>query len=444
MRNLPETSRGLSRLLARKLGLAAIIIGFVAGAVSFLLETHRTEQAAFENAMNGVRHFESPAMQMTGDVKALVEHDALNRLLDRTRFVGIRVFSTGKALIYEAWSDIPVALRDAARSLPHEWPVRGQSQQSRIAFAGEHLIQIVLPLSGKDGTLLGYLEGISRLDEQTLRAQREQARNSALTAIVSVLVTSFLLYPLLLAMLRRSIGLSRQLLDSNISLIRSLGNAVAKRDSDTDAHNYRVTLYAVALAEALQWTKPEIVHLMAGAFLHDVGKIGIPDSILLKPGKLTVEEFDVMKTHSLLGLDIITGNAWMNDAAPVIRNHHERFDGSGYPDGLAGSEIPRGARLFAVVDVFDALLSKRPYKAPMPLNEALLAIQRESGGHFDPEVVTAFNAIAGQLHQEVVMASESDLRARLRSVLARYFRTETTDDETEASLAVVTTKGESS
>ncbi|TXT24904.1 MAG: metal-dependent phosphohydrolase [Rhodocyclaceae bacterium] len=119
----------------------------------------------------------------------------------------------------------------------------------------------------------------------------------------------------MLAMLRHSSGLSRRLLEANLSLVRALGNAVAKRDSDTDAHNYRVTLYAIALAEALGLPATEIPDLVAGAFLHDVGKIGIPDQIVQKPGKLTREEFLIMKTHVLLGLDIVAGNAWLEGAA---------------------------------------------------------------------------------------------------------------------------------
>lgn len=332
---LPESSHQLRWLLARKLGAAAIIIGFVAGGVAYLLETRRTEQAALERAVDGARHFESSAMRMA-IAKAPEEHGALRLLLDRTRFVGIRVFSPDRRLIYEIWEDIPVALVNAARSRQHDWPGRGKSHQNWIKVSGERLIQVVLPLSGKDGTLAGYLEGVSRLDKQTVQAQREQIRNGALTATVSVLITALLLYPLLLAMLRRSTGLSRHLLDANLSLMHSLGNAIAKRDSDTDAHNYRVTSYAVALAEAMALPKQEISDLVVGAFLHDVGKIGIPDRILLKPGKLTVEEFEVMKTHALLGVEIVADNPWLEGAALTIRHHHERFDGTGYPDGLQG------------------------------------------------------------------------------------------------------------
>lgn len=286
------------------------------------------------------------------------------------------------------------------------------------------MIQIVLPLFEKDGKLVGYLECIDRFDEETLRAQREQVRNGAVTASLSVLVTALLLYPLLLAMLRQSAERSRRLLDSNLSLLRSLGNAIAKRDSDTDAHNYRVTFYAVALAEALKVPKRDISDLVVGAFLHDVGKIGIPDRILLKPGKLTTDEFAIMKTHALRGIEIVADNPWLAGAALTIRHHHERFDGSGYPDGLVGDTIPRTARIFSVVDVFDALTSERPYKKAMPLAEALAIIEWDSGQQFDSEVVAAFTGIASNLYARTVQASSAELKQEMRGLLARYFRTE--------------------
>jgi HD-GYP domain-containing protein (c-di-GMP phosphodiesterase class II) len=353
------------------------------------------------------------------------DHGDLNRLLDRTRFVGIRIFGKDKRLIYESWEDVPRALIEAAKSRQHEWPERGRSHTSWIEASDERLIQVVLPLSGADGELAGYLEGVNRRDRKTLETQRVQIRSGAISAAVSVLITAILLYPLLLAMLQRSAGLSRRLLDSNLSLMRSLGNAIAKRDSDTDAHNYRVTLYAVALAEAMELPRREIADLVAGAFLHDVGKIGIPDSILLKPGKLTDDEFRIMKTHALLGIEIVADNPWLAGAALTIRHHHERFDGNGYPDGLAGESIPLIARIFAVVDVFDALTSERPYKRPMGLAETLAIIESDTGRHFDPVVVANFIKVASNLYGRTACANEQDLQHEVREIIRRYFNTQT-------------------
>lgn len=426
---LPESPRQLHWMLVRRLSAASIAIGLVAGGVAYQVEVRRVEQAALEHAAKGAQHFDSSLVQIILDAKPSEKHAALERLLDRSRFVGIRVFGPDKAPIYETWADIPPVLINTVRfgQHQHDWPGPGQSHRNWIDAAGERMIQIVLPMFSKDGKLAGYLECIDRFDETALQAQREQVRNGALTASLSVVATALFLYPLLLAMLHQSTDRSRRLLDSNLSLLRSLGNAIAKRDSDTDAHNYRVTLYAVALAEALKLPKQDISDLVVGAFLHDVGKIGIPDRILLKPGKLTTDEFEIMKTHALLGIEIVADNPWLAGAALTIRHHHERFDGSGYPDGLIGDAIPRTARIFSVVDVFDALTSERPYKKAMPLAEALAIIDGDSGRQFDPAVVQAFMEISPNLYARTVRASSMELRQEMRALLGRHFRTTATD-----------------
>ncbi len=418
---LPSTPGQLRWLLARRLGAAAVAIGLLAGGTAYLVATRQTEHAALERATAAAGHIASPAMRMLLLPGAAEGREHLQRLLDRYQFIGLRVVDREGRVAYETWDEATPAIVAAIRAHRHPWPGRGESLSNWIEAGGERLIQVVLPLGG-DGAALGYLEGIHRLDPDTLLHQRQQIRRSALMAATAVLAAAGLLYPLLLAMLRQSAGLSRRLLKANLSLLRALGNAVAKRDSDTDAHNYRVTLYAVALAEALGVPAGEIPDLVAGAFLHDVGKIGIPDHILLKPGRLTGDEFEVMKTHACLGLDIVAGNQWLAGAARVIRHHHERFDGTGYPDGLAGAAIPRLARIFAVVDVFDALTSVRPYKAAMPLAEALALVAGGAGSHFDPDAVAAFLRIAPALHERIAQAGEAALHREMHAVLMRYFK----------------------
>lgn len=171
----------------------------------------------------------------------------------------------------------------------------------------------------------------------------------------------------------------------------------------------------------------EIADLVVGAFFHDVGKIGISDRILQKQGKLTADEFEVMKIHSLLGIEIVADKPWLAGAALTIRHHHdhEHFDGTGSPDGLGGDAIPRAARIFAVVDVFDALISERPYKKAMPLVEALTIIERDSGPQFDPEVVAVFREMAADVYARAVQASGAELRQEKRALLFRNCKTDT-------------------
>jgi hypothetical protein len=296
---LPETIPHLRWMIAQRMTLATLIIGIAAGYAAYAIETHRTEQMALVRALNGARHFETSAMKLTLDGNATESHVALRELLDPKEFIGIRVFSAGKSLINETWADVPTALVMAANAATHEWPAAQHSHSQWIDVAGVRLIQTVLSLQTPNGMQSGFLESISRLDEQAIKSQQDQIRSTVAIAVLAVLGTALLLYPLLLAMMQRSVRLASDLVASNLSLLESLGNAIAKRDSDTDAHNYRVTIYAVALAEAMDLPRDEISNLVAGAFLHDVGKIGIPDSILLKPGKLSNDEFEIIKTTSI-------------------------------------------------------------------------------------------------------------------------------------------------
>ena len=215
--------------------------------------------------------------------------------------------------------------------------------------------------------------------------------------------------------------LSSKLMHSNIELMEVLGSAIAKRDSDTDLHNYRVCLYSIRFAEACGFSDQDIRVVITGAFLHDVGKIGISDTILLKPAKLTAEEFATMKKHVQLGTDIIAKSSWLDGARDIVEFHHEHFDGSGYLAGLKGELIPLAARLFAIVDVFDALTSQRPYKMPLPLLEALQILGDGRGSHFDPTLLAVFEKIAVELHTEISQLPEMELRKRLHNRVTDYF-----------------------
>lgn len=215
--------------------------------------------------------------------------------------------------------------------------------------------------------------------------------------------------------------LIKNLLAANVTTLELLGAAIAKRDSDTSAHNFRVTVYAVRLAEAIGADATGIRGLIKGAFLHDVGKIAIPDQILLKPGRLDEAEFAIMRTHVDHGVDIVGKSPWLEDAVDVVRCHHEKFDGSGYVAGLAGEAIPLNARIFAIADVFDALTSRRPYKEPMSVEKSLSIISESAGSHFDPALVAAFLPIAGALHAEFASLEDDELVERMRGLVNAYF-----------------------
>jgi putative two-component system response regulator len=177
--------------------------------------------------------------------------------------------------------------------------------------------------------------------------------------------------------------------------IQMLGMAGHYNDSDTGAHIWRMAAYARALAESVGWDSEDAKLLEQAAPMHDTGKIGIPDAILKKPGRLDADEWDIMKRHTRIGHEILSRSAapLFRMAATVALYHHERWDGSGYPEGLAGENIPEAARIVAVTDVFDALVSRRPYKEAWEMSRVLDALAKASGSHFEPRLVKAFGDI---------------------------------------------------
>lgn len=212
--------------------------------------------------------------------------------------------------------------------------------------------------------------------------------------------------------------------DANLGVLEVLGNAIAKRDHDTSDHNYRVTLYTIMIAETIGRPEDEMRSLIKGSFLHDVGKIGISDNILLKKGKLSEEEFEIMKHHVQHGADIIAGYPWLSDCVDVVFHHHEKYDGTGYMLGLKGVDIPVNARIFAVADVFDALTSSRPYKTVLSYEHTISIMREGRGSHFDPEIIDTLCGLGDDIYRKVYFADESSLRASLKEYVNRFFGNE--------------------
>ncbi len=210
---------------------------------------------------------------------------------------------------------------------------------------------------------------------------------------------------------------TRELRDSRLDVIRRLGYAAECRDSDTGDHIIRMSRFCACLARAMGMSDEECDLVLATTPLHDVGKIAIPDSILLKPGSLTPEEWDVMKTHAIIGGEILSGgdSSFLKMAEEIARTHHERWDGKGYPAGRKGKEIPLVGRICAVCDVFDALTSDRPYKKAWTVDDAVKEIKKMSGAYFDPEVVDTFMAILPEIR-----AIKKDVDALTSEVLRQF------------------------
>ncbi|MSP12253.1 MAG: cyclic nucleotide-binding domain-containing protein [Chloroflexi bacterium] len=184
-----------------------------------------------------------------------------------------------------------------------------------------------------------------------------------------------------------------QLLQTYDATLQALSRALDLRDTETEGHSQRVTLYACRLAEALGLSAEGIQTIRMGALLHDVGKIGVPDAILRKPASLNPEERLLIQQHPVWGYDMLKDVGFLADCLPIVLYHHEKIDGSGYPAHLTNEDIPLGARIFAIVDAFDAMTSARPYRKVVTPSEALEELRRCSGTHFDAHLVDVFSQI---------------------------------------------------
>ena len=199
--------------------------------------------------------------------------------------------------------------------------------------------------------------------------------------------------------------------------LEAMGDALDLRDEETEGHSKRVTAYTIAMARIMGLNSDQLKIIARGAFLHDIGKIATPDSILLKPGRLDADEMTIMREHCRHGYEMVCKIPFLKEASEIVYTHQERFDGKGYPRGLSGEQIPLGARIFAIADTLDAMTSDRPYRKGTSFESARDEIARCAGGQFDPEVVQVFLQIPidtwSELRDEITRMSPSVLSARL-------------------------------
>lgn len=290
---------------------------------------------------------------------------------------------------------------------------------------GVQVLRVFVPLreAPPGGPVTGYFEGVRVLPQWQTDQIFSDALVVGLMVCLASLVCGAAMYPVVVHLASENEHKAREVLESHIAMMEALGRAIAKRDSDTGAHNYRVAWVSAILGEALGLQGAPMQSLILGSFLHDAGKIGIPDAILLKPGRLDEDEMRTMRTHVRQGEEIVTGAGWLDGARDVVACHHEKWDGSGYPRGLAGEAIPLAARIFAVADVFDALSSRRPYKEPLPSEEVLRILQEGRGSHFDPVVLDVFAPMATRLRRQLDGQDEGTVKALMETMVLRHFDT---------------------
>jgi putative nucleotidyltransferase with HDIG domain len=334
--------------------------------------------------------------------------------------------------------------RDATQLVAFERAVRDESLECKTATTGREglraldetsfavlLVDLVLP----DMSAMEFLARAARLRPEAVRVlaldrldpdtivdavnkvgvfrilqkpwDGSQLRNAVRRAVVQhrLLADNHLMAVRLQEVNEKLHGLNREL-DGRVAertsqLLLSLCNALDLRDTDTQWHSRRVALYTRRLCAELGLHGEELRDIERGALLHDIGKIGVSDTILLKPGKLTEDEWTSMRRHSLFGAQILAGIPFLLRARQLVAQHHERWDGRGYNSGLRGEQICIGARVFSVIDTYDAITSDRPYRKAMGHAQALLEIRKGRGTQFDPAVVDAFERVRAEDWDEI-------------------------------------------
>jgi HD-GYP domain-containing protein (c-di-GMP phosphodiesterase class II) len=439
MRTKTITLANFHRKLALRVAAAGILLALCFGGLAWYRQRTNVIDRILERVVAGTRLFNQQIGYLTTRPE-WPEPDAVQGELDRYlresprdlteregRFIYIAIFDRKAGRIAfrvdESYPDLD-ALRTHREALMEAMQSAHTDLYRIFRLDGIPYVLTATPLLGADQHTIAYVQTIFAVSEKALKEAYGTIQRTVFSVIGIVLLTTLLLYPSIVTLTRRLSKLTRNLLDANLETLKVLGSAIAKRDSDTDAHNYRVTLYAVRTAEILSLDPQTIQSLIKGAFLHDVGKIGVRDNILLKPGKLDDQEFALMKQHVPHGLDIVKRSRWLKDAIDVVGGHHEKFAGNGYDQGLLGEEIPITARIFAVADVFDALTSKRPYKEPFSYRETMDILEEGRRTHFDPRVLDAFASVARQLYDELAGREDQALKEGLDVVIKRYFNPE--------------------
>lgn len=425
------------RTLTIRLAVWAIVIGLLSAGVAFTIERQHLRSIVVEDVRAEIQLLVLRAEEIIKE-QGKEKLAAFRQALDERTSVEMELRRRSGSYVYVSFYsladneseerrddryDLSDQVTRFIRSMPR--PDKETGELAEVVMLGKRMhVHALLPVFDQERQSAGYAQAIFAPSAATRIDVRNRLFRTVLLAVGIVLITSFLLYPVILQLVNKLTVFSHELLHANLETLSMLAGAIAKRDSDTDAHNFRVTLYAVRLAESLRLENRAIQSLIKGAFLHDMGKIGISDTILQKPGALSRDEFALMRDHVRYGMEIIKDSTWLHDAAAVVAAHHEKFDGSGYPRGLAGVAIPLLARIFAIVDVFDALTSQRPYKKPLSFEETMSIMRQGLGSHFDPEVLGTFEGIAPELYRVYARLDDKELRSELQSVISRYFSKE--------------------
>lgn len=400
-----------------------VILSLFIGAIVYYLELAEIDNYVLNLVLRDSKIFDSELLDKINSpdhaVTDLFQHK-VNNLLEQ-HYSLVDIYDLNQAHVAAGELELKSHIRRIIEPRHHMFPLDKKLHFEKITIDDALFIQVLVPLKNTKNITVGYMEGVYHVEDEILSSINRRVYRILILVVVALLACTIALYPVIMRLNRRLYTFSKNMLHANLQLLDVLGNAIAARDETTNSHNYRVTLYAIRIAEAINIDYQDMRNLIAGSFLHDVGKIGIRDAVLHKPHELTDKEVEHMKEHVELGLNIIGRTEWLSGAKNIIKYHHEKFDGSGYQCGLKGENIPLIARVFSIADVFDALTTQRPYKDAFSFDKAIEIIKTKSGSHFDPRLVGVFNDIAKDIFSEISGADDITLEKILAKTIDQYF-----------------------
>jgi HD-GYP domain-containing protein (c-di-GMP phosphodiesterase class II) len=282
-------------------------------------------------------------------------------------------------------------------------------------------LTFILPLlDGETGAIRGYLNGVYQMPVADLRTLLNRLLISLGLVTFTVVVGAIICYVGMFLLNRQMIGSFKSLNRANYHLLKELSLALAKSDCRDPGHGLRMVIYAVSLAARVRVPAAHYRGLIYGALLHDVAMVPLPVSLLHKDAQFTAQERTRLYDHPRIGASFLKKLPWLAEAAEVVRHHHEHYDGSGYPDSIDHENIPLTARIVAIADCFDALTSPRPQREPVPVEEAMHVMEKDSGQRFDPVLLASFFAIAPALYKRLHSLSLNQLDKEVDKKLKSY------------------------
>lgn len=420
----PALKREIHSLLLKRIGAVCLITCICTIGIVLFLEYRQIEPTMLDAAERESKLFLPLFLKQqsgTADEEQTAASAEVGDAVAHTSFIAVRLFGENRTVLLEK-------SRPGGAEINQQFADKGihfELTDDRIGtwiYKDKRLFLYgVIPVTGlQDDKIIGHVEAIYRSSLQDITAFLKRVGLSCLIGVGSVILCSLLLYPGLIFFHNHLIKNSSELNRANGFLLKHLGTALAKSDVANPGHNHRVLIYGIRLAENQKLTRTQIRSFIQGSFLHDIGMLELSTDTLMKRGPLDQGEHSLMQEHAKKGATLIKPYKWLKPGREIILCHHEKYDGSGYPAGSSHEEIPFPARIFAIVDAFDALTSQRPYRDTLELDKAIEMLELDSGTHFDPVLLAAFIEMAPKLHGVVAKLEGKTLERELNGVLKKY------------------------